>query len=271
VSWLALICSLAALTLGLAALILARRTAQSTREAVAEVKEASLLAMRPALSLTPTSTAWSVDWDRAKTEFPTLSAGGGMDSADGIFRLVNAAPAPAFEIEIDWTLDPGAQLAPGFHSTAIDLAVDQQTVDVTYADNAVQLRDRDWRSALRDYDYRHALSDRRVFVELAGNARRYLSPAEEVEHRIVLLALEAFESWQIRTEGSEPRKLELSIAVRCMSLAKETTSQTQRLSIEIGRGYVRGPDKRIVADGLPADWTTIEITLKVTAEGDAPE
>jgi hypothetical protein len=264
-SLLAILCSLAASLIAIAALAVAWRTARSTRLAVVQMRETSFLTVRPALQLEQTSTAWFVDWDRSQASFPALVARGGMDSANGIFRLTNAAAPPAFAIKIDWTLDPDAALAPDFRSAAIGLANDQQKVDLTYAEGVIQVRDRDWRSAFLDFDYRHALHDTSALVQLQGNATQYLGPAEEVEHQIALLALETFEARQIRNQGFEPRKIGLSIKVQSTSLAGEITSQVQQLSVEVDQALARGPDQRIQSSGsLSPDWARIEITLKVT-------
>lgn len=250
----------ALVTLG--AVVVAWRTAASTRDTVQEMRETRLQAVRPVLYLSARTHNMRVVYTR-DIVFPEVKFGTSKLVVDTPFELTNAVDAPAFDISCEWSLDEAASLPTGFKLVTLQHVATARKDVVEYAEGKVTIRDPAFTddNPFATWDEEYNRESKTTHFELLGKQKKGLNFPARLAAQLAFLAMYNVEQKQLYKVDAESPSIKLIVKVTCASPNGETVSRQFgfRLSLWSFGEFSRGENERIERGHLPSDWTQVEV------------
>ena len=253
-----------------AAVLVAWRTAASTRATVVEMREARLQAVRPVLYLTAKRRSFGVNWKRSEQSFPQLEFFDQKKVHGPPFELRDAVDAPAFDINCHWEIEGLDPLPSDLRLATLQHAT--KDCDVSYDAGKISFRYADRDSDFLDWDVEYKNEANSTHFELLGKAAKEIDVPAPILNTIIVNALRIIERQQIYRETLPFLSATIAVTVKCLSPAREAIENTFRFRLVLFRGRFAGVDGMRIPEGhLPQDWSDmlVEGLIRPVSEAQA--
>lgn len=250
----------------LSAVLVAWRTAASTKRTVAEMRETRLQAVRPVLYISATQRSFEVWFEPDKDLDPKLVFPAPEGEAPKApFEIRNAVDAPAFDVRCDWNLGREAELEEGFKLASLKQGADRKSVKISYGEGVIKVDDDDGFSLYDNWKYsRSAVSNH---LEILGGKAKPIRIPDEIKYQIVCLALLKAEKQQIYSEWSPALEFPLTLSLSCSAPSGERIAKRFNFKMSVSFSRFVGSDGKITPRGqLPSDWASVRVSVYIETE-----
>lgn len=254
----------------LSAVLVAWRTAASTKRTVAEMREARLQAVRPVLYASATQRNFEICFEPDKSLNPSLV----FPSPEGVaakapFEIRNAVDAPAFDVECEWELGREADLPADFRLASLKQAADKRSLPLSYENGTIKIDD-DGDFGLYD-SWNYSKKSTTNHLEILGGNSKSVNIPQELKYQIACLALTRAEKQQIYNEWAPSVDIPLSLAIACSAPSGERIVKRFYFKVTLGFAHYVGTDGKISARGqLPHDWKSIKVMCYIDTKISRP-
>jgi hypothetical protein len=241
----------------LAAVLVAWRTAASTRQTVAEMREARLQAVRPVLYMTRLVPNIEIRWERDKQAFPSIYQRSVAESTNlsSLFEIRNTVESPAFDVETHWQADAKLSLPDNFRLSALHHYHAADKRSITYKKDLIEIKHPDDDMDFLDYSIEYSNNATLTHHEILGSKEKSCSIPFRIQQLIAVYVLYHAERYQLYRERFDSEDKTLDIVVNYSSPSGERIARKFRFNMDfwIPR-FSDGEGKTIPQGSLPDTW-----------------